>query len=200
MKKQLLLAFALSGILTGFYTWYHVQAKGFITVRIQLSADTEIKKPMLQLFFDTGHGFREQDSHRFRLAPQKTSQDLLYTIQSRVIYGLRLDYLNGPGSVLLHDMRFISTSGDEILSISIPEDVGVNQTSISHPTPGVVALTSTPVANDPYIVISFSEPFLSPAGHFDRSQAQFGMKIFCALFVGISLIFMFTGSWFGRTK
>ncbi|MGA7277195.1 MAG: hypothetical protein WBW79_04585 [Desulfocapsaceae bacterium] len=97
-------------------------------------------------------------------------------------------------------MRFISTSGEEILSISIPEDVGVNQTSISHPTPGVVALTSTPAANDPYIVISFSEPFISPAGHFDRSQAQFGMKIFFALFVGISLILMFTGSWFGRTK
>ncbi len=199
MKKQLLLAFALSGIMAGFYTWYHMQAKGFITVRMQLSAATEIKKPILQLFFDTGHGFREHDSHKFRLAPQKNSQDLLYTIQRSVIYGLRLDYLNGPGSVLLQDMRFFSTSGDEILSISIPEDTVANQTSISHPTPGVVALTSTPAANDPYIVISFSEPFISPAGHFDRYEAQFGMKIFFALFVFISLILIFTGNWFGRT-
>jgi hypothetical protein len=200
MKKQLLLTFALSVILTVFYTWYHAQAKGFITLSLQLSATTEIKRPILQIFFDTGQGFRERDSHSFPLAPQKTSQDLLYTIHSSVIYGLRLDYLNGPGSVLLQDMRFISTSGDDILSISIPEDSGVNQTSISHPTPGVVALTSTPTANDPYIIIPFSEPFLSPAGHFDLSQVQFGMKIFCALFVGISLIFMFTGNWFDRTQ
>ena len=73
MKKQLLLAFALSGILTGFYTWYHVQAKGFITVRIQLSAATEIKKPMLQLFFDTGQRISRA---RFPQIPVSSAKNL----------------------------------------------------------------------------------------------------------------------------
>ena len=198
MKKQLLFIFTISMILAVFYGWHHLQAKSFITLNLKLSAATEINRPVLQVFFDTGEGYREDESQRFPVSPHENPHTILVTSRSRVLHGVRLDYLNGPGSVLLQDMRLISTSGDEILSISIPEDTVINQTSISYPSPGIVSLTSSPAANDPYIIIRFSEPFFSPAGQFSLSQLQFGMKIFITLFVGISLIFMFTGSWFGR--
>jgi hypothetical protein len=200
MKKQLFITFTLSVILSVSYALYHAHARSFITLSLHLSAYTTLKRPILQLFFDIGQGFREDDSHKFLLFPQNTSQKLVYTIQRKVIYGLRLDYLNGPGSVLLHDMRFLSTSGDEILSISIPENVNANQTFIFHPTPGTVALISTPSANDPFVYIPFSEPFLSPAGDFDPAQVYFGIKTFCALFVGISLILILTGNWFAKIQ
>jgi len=199
MKKLLLLTFVLSTILSVFYTWHHTQARGFITLSLELSSATEVKRPILQIFYDTGKGFRENDSHKFSLDPRKKSEDFFYTILSSTIYGLRLDYLNGPGSILLKDMRFISSRGDEILSIIIPENSAVNQTSISRPETGIAILKSTPEANDPYVVIPFAEPFLSPEAQFDLSQLLFGMKIFCTLFIGIGLIFMLAGSWFCRS-
>ena len=200
MKNHLFVGAALAAIMTVFYTWYYMQAMGNLTLSIRVRAATNLERPVLQLFVDTGDGFRQEDSRRFPLAAGQASQNLEHTIRSSTVHRLRLDYLDGPGSVHLEDMHVRSARGEVILVIPVPDNSVLNQTSISRQPDGTVTLTSPPGASDPFVVIPFPEPFVSPAGRLSPAHVRFGVAVFCTLFAGLSLIFILTGNRFGRQQ
>lgn len=191
-KKELVLIAAITIILTGVSSWYYAQASRYITFSVEVISETEMEKPIFQLFYDIGSGFNEKNSQSFLLTPDETSQTISYTIPGHSICGLRLDYLNGPGEVTLKNISLHSNSGENIYIQLHTDHVQLNQTENMLLSPRSVQLKTLSTANDPYMYISFEPACSLTKTPLQLADFTFALKTFCILFFGISLLIFLT--------
>lgn len=200
MKKKLLIILATSLVFSSFYTWRYHQARGYIRFKATVNCNVTRKGTAFQLFYDIGNGFRQKDSRTLFLDLEKETEEVNFLIPAHDVYQLRIDFLNGPGTVVLEEPRLSSdTSTTTSVSLNLL-DADFNQATVSSHQQDRFTLTAPPGASDPFVHLSFPSPVHSTDYDLTRATPIFGAKIFVLLFCGISLIFFFSGGMFSPRK
>lgn len=155
------------------------------------------RPPTLQLYYDKGKGFSEQHSVRVVLPEKGTPKKIQAHLPVIRLRALRLDYLNGPGRVVITNLRFLDPFGMSLETGFVPDQFTVNQTLDLQVKNNTLVAQSQPEADDPYIVLAFN-PVLKASGEGKvGSSAVFGLKIFALMGICVEILFFIIGkSWF----
>lgn len=154
-----------------------------------------LKPPVLQVYYDQGRGFSEKNSMRVVLPEQKSKHIQAYLPVTR-LYRLRLDYLNGPGTVRLSRMTITDPFGPVLLSeIPVRQFVG-HQTQQVVQDGNALLVQSEANADDPHLALNFEPPLrASGAGKF-WSSLVFGCKVFGIMAAALEILFLCIGKSF----
>lgn len=154
-----------------------------------------LKPPVLQVYYDQGRGFSEKNSVRVVLPEQQSKHIQAYLPVTR-LYRLRLDYLNGPGTVRLSRMTVTDPFGPVLLSeIPVRQFVG-HQTQQIVQDGNALRVQSEANADDPHLALNFEPPLrASGAGKF-WSSLVFGCKVFGIMAAALEILFLCIGKSF----
>jgi len=149
----------------GTYAYFSNRAATvFLTLEIASSTPSAS-----QLFFDTGSGFREADSHTVYNGSSSLTEfkHLFFELPGHSnLVGLRFDPLTAAGTFIVRNVSV--KSGDGVLLRIPPEDiVAFNQIAERVQRGNEVLFSTIPVANDPGVTLRLRQP-LKQSRRFQR--------------------------------
>lgn len=154
--------------------------------------ENALRPPLLQIFYDTGRGYREKASVKVTL-PERTKRDIQAYLPATRLRGLRLDWLNGPGRVEIEGFRIIEPFGETLVAQVPPERFTLHQTEPPTREGDVLLVRSAAGADDPHIALSFDPALTAPKAGKLRSSLVFGLKIFAIMAVALEGLFCCVG-------
>ena len=155
----------------------------------------ERRPPQMQIFYDTGRGYRERASVKTVL-PERGGKHIQAYLPATRLRGLRVDYLDGPGRVEIEGFRVIEPFGEVLVARVPAERFTLFQTEPLRREGDRLFVRSAAGADDPHIGLSFDPALAAPrAGKF-RSSLVFGLKIFAIMAVALEGLFCGIGKSF----
>ncbi|MFL6447238.1 MAG: hypothetical protein ACJ746_06060 [Bryobacteraceae bacterium] len=128
--------------------------------RYQLLVEISSSVPsQAQIFFDVGHGYREEDSSTQAItAPSPGGfQQLAFPLPTATIYSLRFDPLNSAGRIVIRDIH-IQSRQRTVFRFS-PSDVQpLNQIASEQTRGDQLDARTTPAATDPSLRLVLRQP------------------------------------------
>ncbi len=194
MKSKTIITYAtaIALILSGLTSWYRYQALRYLNVEFEIQIETAIEKPILQLFYNTGKGYREKDSQSFWLKTDNEFQLIFCRIPATELNSLRIDFLNGPGEATFREINIFSNSKESVFRLSEHTKIENNQVeSINIASDQIQVKTINP-ANDPYLNIFFPSPLTLSQKKSLTGQLLFTAKIFFIIFITLTTVLLLT--------
>jgi hypothetical protein len=191
----------VSLVLAALFAFPHATGRYRASTRPVVDFDITVEKnvhrpPVLQIYYDKGKGFREQDSFRVTLPEGGISKHIQAILPATKLYALRLDYLNGPGTVAVSGMKIMDPFGSPLVSHFSAAQFTTFQTEVLQEKEGSLVIQASSQADDPYITLVFESALGVPAKDKIRANVIFGTKIFAILWVVLEILFLLTGkSW-----
>ncbi len=177
------------------------------STRLFLSFDIRVEEslhrpPLLQIYYDQGDGFSERQSIRVVLpenGAEKQIQALLPVVR---LHALRLDYLNGPGTVSMKRIALADSLGTPLLRLSA-ERFTPFQTQSLRQSGDSLRVQSDAQAEDPHLSLAFDPALTAPRQGKALASLVFGLKIFAIVAFGLELFLLILGkswinTWLGR--
>ncbi len=192
--KRVIITATLAAILAAVAGWHRYQATAHLAFNTSVQlVESGVEMPIFQVFYNTGRGYRESEARSVLLKPGE-EQSITFTIPSNRVYSLRLDVLNGPGSVVLQETALIGGDGRVLCPVSAGMAVEGNQLASLSVAADAIRLTTLAGANDPYLQVPFTPPCFSPVRQGVTSHLLFAGKIFAVLLLGFELLLLGSGA------
>lgn len=185
LSIALVLAVTMSGLRFG--------TSSNLVFSVNIAATTDMETPIFQLFYDVGRHFNERDSRSVQLPQDRQAVPVSIPIPGRSILGLRVDLLNGPGTVVMQGLRVTTRLGKTLYTPDKNSEVELHQIETMEVKPEHIRVTINSEANDPYLVLYFSPPLRSAIKGDWSAHLSFGLKLFIVLFCGLELLLLLAG-------
>ncbi len=188
MKGKTIFIFSMMIALTlsGLNTWYRSEAIRYLNVQFEISIETPVEKPILQIFYNIGNGFNEKDSQGFWLTEQDSYELIFCRIPATKLSNLRFDFINGSGKATIQDVMVTSNNGQVIFKVTEDAKIDTNQIESITVQKNVISLKSTDSAFDPYFTLSFPQPLAVNAENQFWQHVLFGFKIFSIILITLT--------------
>lgn len=111
-----------------------------------------------EIFFDVGHGFREQDSSAQPLSVHPRKVKYRYLLPAQTIGALRFDPTDKEGVLTLSNAQVSDLNGKVIARFAPTDFTAVQQIASMSVEDGELKITTVPSANDPIIEIHLAKP------------------------------------------
>ncbi len=180
----------LALILAVISTWFHDQAEKQIIFKanVTLTPTTlpaEDTPLIVQLFYDIGGGYGEDDSTSFMIIPEKETP-LYLTIAASKIHGIRLDVMNMAGSAVMKEAGLYNVQGKQLVDLLRVTPTLSNQiAALNTIGSNTMGIQTEQAAVDPYYVYTFSPPLEAQQKGNLVTELLFGVKVFFMLFTGM---------------
>jgi len=185
--KTVYFVFGLALLLSSAATYYHYLETHRYTLEIEMAAQTDIKEAMVQIFFDTGKGFTQENSQIRSINCDKNFHLLSYTFPIGKVKRLRLDPLNTNGIILLKGIKLLTYQREQSLSFNLNNIHPIFQIKAIHSIEGgVKEIITNPKADDPSLDLSYSPHERYPIDI--KGLLTFWIKIFIIYFIGLLTI------------
>lgn len=174
----------------------HYQEMNRRLARIDMAAETGVEIAVVQLFYDTGRGFNQQDSQVAAIIGDGKTQTLRFKLPDKKIKQLRLDPLNVPGRVILQSCELTSFNG-QFSEMIAPENITpLNQiAAMTRGEQGQWLITTTPDGNDPSLILQLSETQRTGPGLKNlKNSLSLAVRLPLMLGLGFFLILVAGGS------
>ena len=179
----------------------HATGRYQASTRLIVSFDIAVEEnrnrpPVLQIYYDTGKGFREQESMRAVLPERAIPKAIQAHLPASSIHALRLDYLDGPGRVRISGLTILEPFGAQLAANFSAAQFTTHQTTSLQQNGESLLMQSSPQADDPHIALAFQPALSTPKQERIWPNVVFGFKIFALLGVGLEILFLLIGkSW-----
>jgi hypothetical protein len=123
------------------------------TLKLRLEVDLAVSRPIqAQLFWDTGHGFNEDESLRRNYAPNSNVQTLSFDLPlGRTIRALRFDPFDAAGEIRLVGIRVMDSPWHTRLRLPVSALHASQQISAFEVRDDQAVIRTTPGATDPIL-------------------------------------------------
>ena len=123
------------------------------TLKLRLEVDLAVSRPIqAQLFWDTGHGFNEDESLRRNYAPNSNVQTLSFDLPlGRTIRALRFDPFDAAGEIRLVGIRVMDSPWHTRLRLPVSALHASQQISAFEVRDDQAVICTTPGATDPIL-------------------------------------------------
>lgn len=176
----LALVFALGAALP--FLTFTSSERGYYFFEISVTSNAS---GLVQIFYDTGHGYSETDSERQALAAGTVPVVHRFSLPTGTYRGLRFDPIDGEGIVAFSDAKIVDRDGKVIRRFAPAEFFPAHQIASLTPKNNGLEMRTTPGDNDPYLLLSIPEHF-QLAKRFDLlRQASFSLPAFLTVFLGV---------------
>ncbi len=194
MKSKTIITYAtaIALILSGLTSWYRYQALRYLNVEFEIQVETTTEKPILQLFYDIGEGYREKDSQSFWLTTENKFQLIFCRIPASELHGLRIDFLNGSGKATFHKINIFSNSRESVFTLSKHTKIEQNQIELLNITSDQIQTKTINSANDPYLIFPFPTSLRPSLKKHLTEQLLFTTKIFFIIFITLTTVLLLT--------
>jgi hypothetical protein len=120
---------------------------------LRLEIDLAVSRPIAaQLFWDTGHGFNEDESLRRTYEPNSNVQTLLFDLPlGRPIRALRFDPFDAAGEIRLVEIRVMDSAWHTRLRLPVSVLRATNEIASIEAQGDQVVIRTTPGATDPIL-------------------------------------------------
>jgi hypothetical protein len=152
-------------------------SSGFVfEVRLQSSAQGTV-----QIFYDIGKGFREEDSAQAQIAERDAPVTYRFRLPHGEYRALRFDPMNREGVVTFSNAKILDAHAKLVKHIATSQFRAVQQVSSLQIDDDSVQMITVPNANDPILAIALDAPLLLKA---NRRQVLLETAVtFCTIFV-----------------
>ncbi len=170
------------------------------STRIFLSFDIRVEEalhrpPLLQIYYDQGGGFSEGHSIRVVLPEKGAEKHIQALLPVPRLRALRLDYLNGPGTVSMKHIVLTDPLGTPLLEPSAKQFTPL-QTQSLRQSGDLLRVQTSPQAEDPHLSLTFEPALTAPRQGKALASLVFGLKIFAIVALGLELLLLVLGkSW-----
>lgn len=118
--------------------------------------DMESSQPgVVQVFFDVGRGYNEQDSYSIRIQG-RNQQKCVFPLSSKVIKSIRFDPIDVSAVVRIKDARIEDKQGNVIKKIPLRDFRPIQQINKMDTRDGTLVIHTIENANDPIMLIENS--------------------------------------------
>lgn len=124
------------------------------SLALEIDLEESSHAAIAQLFWDSGGGFREEDSQRVRYRDTAGLQTLQFRLPAGTIKGLRFDPLDGPSTVVIRRLRIVDTGGNTKAIFPLSSIRPGQQVARVDALDGAATVITDPDARDPFIVFS----------------------------------------------
>lgn len=139
--------------------WYPLNDPGENVNLLQLTFAAH-QDGEVQLFYDTGRGFNENESIRIPVAPSKLPYTYTFPLPDAPLLHLRLDPLPGGGVIEVTEFKIINRAGQELRRFTRNHLVPAMEIAAITPTTQGWTVTSAPGAHNPQLLIRLDSPSL----------------------------------------
>jgi hypothetical protein len=115
-----------------------------------------------QLFWDSGGGFREDDSSRQPLKVEPKPVVYRYMMPIGRFQALRLDPADGPGTLTLSHAQIVDDRGRVVRTFRPDDFIAANQIARLTREGDTLVVETTPDARDPNLLLRLREPLVLP--------------------------------------
>ncbi len=117
-----------------------------------LEFDLRIEQPLAaQLFWDTGNGFREEDSIRCKYAPHSNLQTISIPLPSLPLKQLRFDPLDGDATVVIRGIKVVDQAKRTVAVIPLKELQAESQIAQCSVNDEALTIVPVPGSKDPIL-------------------------------------------------
>jgi hypothetical protein len=140
---------------------------------------------VVQIYYDTGHGYSETDSERQALAAGTVPVVYRFSLPTGTYWGLRFDPIDGEGTVDFSDAKIVDRNGNIVRRFAPAEFFPAHQIASLISKNNGLEMRTTPGDNDPYLVLSIPEHFQLAAKFDFLRQVLFSLPAFLIVFLGV---------------
>lgn len=168
-------------------TYFHYLEIHRFRLIVEMSAVTVNDSALSQLFFDTGNGFNNKESDTVAIQTDGQSYSLSYELPHKKINNIRLDPLDGSGTIIISGVKLENHLHEEI-PLDLKAIVPSHQIKSMHPLKnGALEIITGDQVNDPSILLPYAP---LPAYPIDFAELfSFGIKLFMVYLLGFFVIF-----------
>ncbi len=194
-------SWVVSLVLAAMFAFPHAAGRYRASIRLLVHVDIAVEKnfnkpPALQIYFDQGKGFKEQDSIRVVLPEGGIQKQVQAYLPVTQLSALRFDYLNGPGTVTLANLTITDPYGAPLASHFSSARFHLHQTQPLEEKDGTLIVRTAPDAQDPYLTVQFEPSLQATKQGRIGANLFFGIKVFFILAAVLELLFLVIGkSW-----
>jgi hypothetical protein len=156
--RGLVIAVILSSTISGGLVFRQLQNANHIDFEIEISSSAD---GLVQVFYDRGHGYREEDSESLVLHASEVPLTYEFRMPAANIKSLRFDPNNIGGTFVISHPRFIGAAGKEIRSIPLASFSPSKQISSVVRNENQLRIEVPPENTDPVMVADL-QPSLRP--------------------------------------
>lgn len=113
-----------------------------------------------QIYYDDGSGLSEELSGRATISGDGAPATFQFPLPAGTYKSLRLDPLDGTGSVTLSHLRIVSRTGRNIADLPLAAFQSAYQIASTRLADGALHIATTPDANDPQLTLAFTPPLV----------------------------------------
>ncbi len=137
----------------------------------------------VQVYFDTGQGFSEQQSASQPLRPGSNAATYNLPLPSGVYRQFRFDPIDGDAPVSVQAMRIVADSGHVVRELPLAAVVPAHDIAALNHKAAALEIVPTPRSEDPQLLIRFDPPLeIKPSSAFLVGSAPwYALGIFAAL-------------------
>jgi len=144
-----------------------------------------------QLFYNSGRGFNETDSASVYLKAGTDFRNVSLALPLKDISDLRLDPLDGPGTIQIRNMSVVGADGKYPTFLNLGKARPVNDIEKAVFENGVLSISTTRDGRDPYLILDLPASLSCPScRHADRVRRSLLFSM-CALISGLASWFFF---------
>jgi hypothetical protein len=111
-----------------------------------------------QLFYDAGHGFREQDSVRRPVNANMGQVVYRFALSPGTYRALRFDPIDRPGTATFSDAKIVGPRGQAVQFFAPGQFIPAHDIASLTPTNGRLEMRTVPDGNDPYLILALEKP------------------------------------------
>lgn len=181
--KPLLAIVLLSVLIATAVTLPFLSTFGVVTSFFEVEATSE-RPCRVQVFFDIGNGFREQDSSWSALPAGLKPVRLRFALPSGSLRALRLDPAEGPGNFTFRAARIVASSGRTLHIFQAADFAASEEIASVNAATGAAHVTTTPGAQDPQLLLRLTKPVPLRSTYLDLVRLAGPRWFVTALLVG----------------
>jgi len=168
-------------------TYFHYLEIHRYRLIVEMSVASENDSALSQLFFDIGNGFNNKDSDTIAIQTDGQPHSLSYELPHKKVKNIRLDPLNGSGTIIISGVKLENHLHQEI-PLDLKAIVPSHQITNMHPLGnGTLEIITADQVNDPSLLLPYAP---LPAYPIDFAELfSFAIKLFMVYFLGFFIIF-----------
>ncbi|MFT3781644.1 MAG: hypothetical protein QM790_06460 [Nibricoccus sp.] len=128
------------------------------------------------LYVDQGRGFNDDDQFNLSLDPQAAGGKHRFTLPTGKYRGLRVDFVEVPGSIEISDLNIFTREGALVRSLPIADFKATGLSTMV--VPGVLRIAPNAATNTPSIEQQFSSPFFLGPGTLFYARTWIALPVF----------------------
>ncbi|NLZ17945.1 MAG: hypothetical protein GX087_09475 [Desulfobulbaceae bacterium] len=168
------------------------------SIRPVVSFDIAVEKninqpPALQIYYDQGKGFSEKHAIQVVLPAKAEVKKIQAHLPITRLHALRLDYLNGPGTVTIANLVITDPFGLVLAANFTPAQFIPHQTKSVEQQGGKFTVQTIQDADDPYVALPFQPALSAPTQGKIWPNLVFGLKIFFSISIAVEILFLIIG-------